>query len=386
MATEFADTHVSNGEAIVTLARQFVILIAIGASVAAAVVWDVPGFSSIAPGNGDTESSAPVSEAPAPVFVTPVSLRSSAAVVEAVGTGEAIRAITLYPEAAGQVTEILFSAGEWMSSGDPLLRLDSEDDALAVELARVHLEDARQQLARYENTAPGGAVSISEVDRARTALSAARIELAQAQLALRKRTVRAPFDGVISIADVSVGDRVTTSSVISTLDDRSTLLVDFEIPEAFAQGVVVGGEVSATTWALSGEQFVGIVDSVASRIDAQTRTLRVRARIDNPGDVLRTGMSFTIVLPLMGERFPSVPSISVQWDRRGAYVWRVSNGVAERVDVQVLKREEQWILVDAPLAAGNQIVVEGVQRLRPGRAVDVTLKDALADNEGRDDA
>lgn len=369
-----------------SLTKQLAILAGIGLLVAAVLWWGLPGLSSVKQPGGGHGPPAGASESTAPVVVTPVTTASNAAVIEAVGTGRATKAVTLYPEASGQVTAILFEAGDYVKADDPLLRLDAEDEELAVELAEVRLQDARQQLERYETTAPSGAVSTSEVDQARTALSAARIELAQAELALHKRTLRAPFDGVVSIPDVEAGDRVTTSTVISTLDDRSTLLVDFEVPEAFAQGVAVGDPVRAVTWALPGEIFDGVVDSLASRIDAQTRTLRVRARIDNDDDRLRTGMSFNIRLPLQGERFPSVPSIAVQWDRRGAYVWRTVDGTAERVEVDVLKREDEWILVDGPLSPGDQIVVEGVQRLQPGRSVEVTVRDTPIAAEGGDGA
>ena len=358
--------------------KQLSILGAVGVIVLAAVAIIVLiGLFGDEPSGADTERRN-AAEKPAPVIVEPVRFASDAAVVEAVGTGKAASAVSLHPQAAGRVTEILFEAGQRVRRGDPLLRLDAEEEELNVELARVRLQDAGQQLARYEKTAPTGAVSITEVDRARTALSAARIELARAELALRHRTLAAPFDGVIGIAEVDAGDRITEARRVSTLDDRSTLLVDFEVPEAFAYGVRLQGGLTATTWALPGETFAGTVDSVGSRIDAQTRTLRVRARLPNQGDRLRTGMSFTIRLPLAGERFPSVPSIAVQWDRKGPYVWRVIDGKAERVPVNVLKREEQWVLVDAPLAAGDRIVVEGVQRLRSGRAVDVRPRENVA--------
>lgn len=362
-----------------SLKKQLAILAGAGLLLAVVLWWDLPGFSRVEGPDGGQREAMPAAQPPAPVIVTPVGLESNAAVVEAVGTGDAAKAVTLYPEAAGQVTEILFRAGNQVAQGDPLMRLDSGDEELAVDLARVRLQDARQQLDRYENTAPSGAVSTSEVDQARTAVSAARIELAQAELALRKRTLKSPFDGVIGIPEVSVGDRVSTTTVIATLDDRSSLLVDFEVPEAFAQGVREGGPIAATTWAMPGRRFEGVVDSVASRIDAQTRTLRVRGRIDNEDGLLRTGMSFTIRLPLQGQRLPSVPSIAVQWDRRGAYVWRVVDGEAERVDVDVVKREDQWILVQAPLAPGDRIVVEGVQRLHAGRVVDATVRKTLAE-------
>ncbi|HSH40916.1 MAG TPA: efflux RND transporter periplasmic adaptor subunit [Arenicellales bacterium] len=368
-----------------SLTKQLSILAGLALLVAVVLWWDLPGFSKMKPG-AERPASGPAEQAAAPVIAMPVGLASSAAVVEAVGTGDAVKSVTLFPEAAGQVTGILFRAGDRVEQGDPLLRLDSEDEELAVDLAKVRLQDARQQLDRYENTAPSGAVSTSEVDQARTAVSAARIELAQAELALRKRTLRAPFDGVVSIPDVSVGDQVNTSTAISTLDDRSVLLVDFEVPESLASGVQEGAPLQASTWARPGERFEGVVDSVASRIDDQTRTLRVRGRIENENDQLRTGMSFNIRLPLQGQRLPSVPSIAVQWDRQGAYVWRVVDNNAERVEVDVIKREDLWILVDAPLDPGDLIVIEGVQRLQPGREVDVTVRDTLADTGDGDGA
>lgn len=330
-------------------------------------------------GEETAQESADGAAMPAPVVVQEVRVASDAAVIDAVGTGVARAAVELFPEAAGRVTEILFSAGERVEAGDPLLRLDAEEEELAVELARVHIDDARQRLERYERAAPSGAVSTSEVDAARTQLSAARIELAQAELALRQRTLVAPFAGVTGIPEVDVGDRITETITIGTLDDRSALLVDFEVPEAFAYGVDQGGDLTLYAWARPGESFSGRVSSVGSRIDAVSRTLRVRATVPNEDDRLRPGMGFSIRLPLAGERFPSVPSIAVQWDRDGAFVWRVVDGAAERVFASVLKRSEGWVLLDAPLEAGDRVVVEGVQRLQPGRAVEIVDSEVVAD-------
>lgn len=315
----------------------------------------------------------------APVVVEEVRFASDAAILNAVGTGTARAAVELYPEAAGRVTEVLFDAGRQVGAGDPLLRLDSEEEQLAVDLATVRIEDARQRLQRYERAEPSGAVSASEVDAARVELDAARIELAQADLALRQRTLRAPFAGITGIPAVDVGDRITESTVVGTLDDRSALLVDFEVPEAFAYGVRQGSELDLETWARPGETFTGEVTAIGSRIDPVSRTLPVRATITNDDDRLRPGMSFSIRLPLEGDRFPSVPSVAVQWDREGAFVWQVAGGKAERVFADVLKRSEGWVLLDAPLAEGDLVVVEGVQRLRPGRAVEIVSEDVVAD-------
>jgi len=323
------------------------------------------------PEAGSPAPSADEAPPPAPVVVERVRFESAAAVIEAVGTGMALQAVELTPEATGRVVEIRFEAGQRVEAGAPLLRLDAEDERLALELARVTLDDARQTLERYERAAPSGAVSASEVDAARTALAGAKIEVQQAELALEERTLRAPFAGTSGIPGVDVGDRVGESTTVGTLDDVSSLLVSFDVPEAFLYGVERGGALDLTTWARPGDRFEGAVAAIGSRVDPVARTLEVRARVDNAEGLLKPGMAFTVRLRLAGERFPSVPSIAVRWQREGAFVWKVTDGRAEQVPVEVLKRRDDWVLVDAELGAGDRVVVEGLQRLRPGRAVEI---------------
>jgi RND family efflux transporter MFP subunit len=359
-----------------SLARQLVIVVLLALAVAGG--W----YAWRASDAGEATSTAdatPRGDAPAPVVVERVRLQSDAAVIEAVGTGRAAQAVELTPEAAGRVVEILFAAGEQLEAGAPLLRLDAERERLEVKLARVELEDARRQLDRFERIAPGGAVSESQVDTARVAVASAEIALEQAEVALAERTVRAPFPGVVGIAEVDVGDRVDEDTELASFDDVSTILVDFEVPEAFLAGVARGAELELRSWARRGERFTARVEAIASRVDPVARTVRVRARAENPERRLQPGMSFAVRLPLVGERFPSVPSIAVRWEREGAFVWRIDDAdTAERVAVEVMKRSDAQVLVDGDLATGDRVVVEGMQRLRPGREVEVMDGAAVA--------
>lgn len=311
-----------------------------------------------------------------PVIVQSVSFESDASRIVSVGTGQAQQSITLTPESAGQVRDVLFKSGDSVREGDLLLTLDKEDEELALELAKLQLQDTRQRLARYEQAAPSRAVSATEVDQARNALSVAQIELSQAELAYTKRMILAPFDGVIGRSQVDAGERVTESSVIATLDDASNLNVDFNIPESFAYAVQEGQQVVAQTWALPGEEFTGKIRSIENRIDRETRTLQVRAQLPNKQGRLRTGMSFVIELFLSGELYPAVPAVAVQWDREAAYVWLVHDGVAERQTVEVLKRANGWALLSGQLSREDQVVIEGIQSLRGGMSVDVRSQEA----------
>jgi RND family efflux transporter MFP subunit len=277
----------------------------------------------------------------------------------------------LFPQAAGQVTAVNFEAEQQVPAGAVLLRLDDEAERLALELAELQLENARQQLARHERVAGSGAVAAAAVDEVRTAMAAARIAVAQAQVNLGNRRLTAPFAGVVGIPLVDVGDRVTESTAVTTFDDRQALLIDFAIPELFAQGLALGHAVRVRSWALPDIEVAGQVVAMESRIDPATRTLRIQARVPNADDRFRPGTSFAVRLQLGGRRFPAVSAGALQWDRDGAYVWRVTDARAERVNVHVLKRGGGWVLVDGPLAEGDRIVVEGVQRLRPNLPVSV---------------
>lgn len=315
------------------------------------------------------------------VIVKSVRFASDAAVVQAVGTGKALKAVVLHPESEGRVTEVLFSAGQSVKAGQALLRLESEDEKLALRQAQINLADAKRVLARYEKIASGRAITLNQLEAARKAHALAEVAVSRAELALRRRTLTAPFAGVIGIARVEIGDRVTRTTEIATVDDRSALLVDFEVPAAFAFSVRKGTTFTARTWAHRSETFTGIVAALGSRVNQETRTLRVRGRIPNPGDRLRTGLAFNITLPLTGKQYPSVPSVAIRWQRKGSYVWVVRSEKAVRIRVDVIKRNGGWVLVDAKLQRGDVVVVEGVQGLRPGRKVQVEKSTARNDGD-----
>jgi len=311
----------------------------------------------------------PAADRPVPVIVAPVVMQPDDVVVRAVGSGQARQTVAIFPRAAGDVTRVAFSAGDRVAAGQLLLQLDDEEERLAVRLAQVRIESARVALQRYERAGPGGAVAASEIDQARSALDEARVQLAQAELALSRRRLLAPFAGVVGIPKVDPGERVGTTTEIATLDDLSRLLLDFDVAEAYAGRIAVGDPVEAVTWVWPGESFRGTVAALESRIDPATRTLRVRAVLENEQGRLKSGMSFAVSLRLPGRPYASVPEIAVQFDREGAHVWLVRDGAARRADVLVRQRRDGRALLEGALDEGERVVVEGVLRLREGRRV-----------------
>lgn len=315
---------------------------------------------------------------PQQVITAEVGEEVSSRRVQAVGTAEALRSVSLFAPTAGLVTEILFTTGDRVAEGQPLMRLDAREEAIAVEKAEIALRQARDQLDRFERLSQTQAVSTVQVEEARARVASAEAELRGAELDLDRRTLRAPFDGYMGIPRVTTGDRVTTTTEVGNIDDRSEILIRYALPERFAARAQPGAPVEATSIAFGVERFQGVIADVDSRIDPQVRTLTIRAVIDNSDDRLRPGLSFLVETVFEGERRTAVPLLSLQWDRDGSYLWRVVDERVQRVNVEIIERGDTRALIAGDLAPGDIVVLEGVQRLRDGAPV------AIADHDDAD--
>jgi RND family efflux transporter MFP subunit len=306
----------------------------------------------------------------APVVTAVVETDATGLEVRAVGTVAAARAVTLYPEATGVVVELTFRPGSQVAAGQPLIRLDDSEQQVAVDRARVALDAAKVTLDRSEQLARSSNITTVALNDARTAVQRAEIDLRGAELELARRTLVAPFAGTIGLTDVTVGDLVNSQKAIATLDDMSTVTVAFEVPERASGRVAVGQELTATTAALAGRGFTGNITAVDSRVDPVARTLKVEASLPNEASVLKPGMALNVVLEFPGEEHPAVPSMAVQWDRNGPYVWKVDGDTVARADVDIVGRRSGIVVVaGGVLSPGTEVVVEGLQRMREGARI-----------------
>ena len=303
------------------------------------------------------------------VITAPVEVDPGGESVMALGTARAARSITLYPEVTGMVAEVLFTPGEPVEAGAPMIRLADDAEQVAVDRARVTLDQARSKLERSRTLAESKTISTVALSDAEAAVALAEIELRSAGIDLDRRVIKAPFAGVTGLTDISIGDYVTSSTAIATLDDLSTLRVRFELPERWMSGVTLGQSISATAQGLPGSAFSGRIAAIDNRVDEATRTLRVEAELVNWGSILKTGMAVRVTLDFATDEELMVSSLSVQWDRRGSFVWKVVDGAARRAEVAIIRRESGVAIVNGDLAAGDLVVVEGTQRLREGAKV-----------------
>jgi RND family efflux transporter MFP subunit len=288
--------------------------------------------------------------------------------LSAIGNGEAVEAVTVMPQASGTIAEILVSSGQEVTKGDVIARLDSEEQVILRDQAAVALRSAKEKAESYRNLQSFSRLDVLD---AQIAEEQAQLQLTTAELNLKRRDIVAPIDGIIGIVSVSVGDNVTNSTAIVPLDNRSQLLVDFWAPERFAAAVRPGMPVEANSVSRPGQVFQGSVAAVDSRVDEASRTIRIRAKIDNPDDVLRAGMSFAVSMRFPGDRYAAVNPLAVQWDGEGSFVWQIVDNKSVKTRVRIIQRNSDQILVEAPLKEGDIVAVEGLQRVREGGTVEV---------------
>lgn len=296
----------------------------------------------------------------------------------AIGTGAPVRTVSVRPQVSGQIAAIEVTSGAVIEAGAVLVRLDSSAEEIAVDKARLAVQTARQKQERAQNLLSQRTISSVEADQARTDLENAELALRQAELDLAQRTIRAPIGGTIGILGVNPGDYVTNQSVIATIDDRESILIEFYVPERLVGAIRIGSPVSAHAVARPGEVFEGKVTAVDNRLDQASRTLKVQAEIPNHEDRLRAGMSFEITMRFPGDSYPSVDPLAIQWDSNGSYVWRVNGSRAERVAVGIVQRNMESVLINGPIALGDEIITEGVQNVREGGEVRIAGREQEA--------
>jgi RND family efflux transporter MFP subunit len=289
--------------------------------------------------------------------------------LKAVGSGTAVASVSVVPLSGGILTDVFVTAGQQVRSGDVLARLDEESELIARDRASRTATDAATDAARLTKLYRSKTITEVELNRAKASLADAELALREAELKLARRTVTAPISGIVGLVPVDKGNYVTPQTELITIDDRSTIIVEFWIPEKFANQVSLNQPIDAIALANPGKTYKGTISGIDSRIETDSRTLPVQAKLDNSSDSLRPGMSFELMLKFAGQEYPAIDPLSVQWDSNGSYIWRVVEGKVQRVSVTIIQRNPESVLVDADIAAGDSIVREGLLSLRPGASV-----------------
>jgi RND family efflux transporter MFP subunit len=303
------------------------------------------------------------------VVTAPVESDLAGRRVVALGTAKAAHSVVLYPEVSGMVADIMFKPGQEVAEGEALLRLDDDEQQVLADRARIEYAKARAAFERSKSLAESKTISSVALEDAEMAAQLAENQVRIAEIAVNRRLVNAPFAGIVGLTDLSIGELVSNTTPIATIEDLSTVRVGFEVPERWSARVVEGQEISASALAIPGSKLTGTIVGIDNHIDETTRTLKLEAELTNRGQVLKAGMAVTVTLEFSADQELMVPSLAVQWDRRGSFVWKVADGAARRADVAIVKRESGVVVVTGDVSAGDKVVVEGILRLRDGAKV-----------------
>ena len=305
------------------------------------------------------------------VVTTALEQRPYEVTLYATGTASSLRSADVVTETAGTVVETRLTANRDVEQGEVLVRLDARTQELNLEIARANLQQATDTVDRYDRLRAGGNSTITDVaqSEARVAQQLADAEVGLAEVALEDRTIRAPISGRLGLSEVEVGDILGANDVIATIDQTETLVVEFELPERAIGVLGQAHEVLVSTSAFVGRSITGEILSFDSRIDAVTRSVTVKAQIDNADRILWPGMTFAVRLLHESEPLPVLPSTAVTWSRMGAAVWVDDGGTATRVPITILYRKNEFVWIEADIAEGAMVVTEGAQKLRDGAKI-----------------
>ncbi|MEY4377888.1 MAG: hypothetical protein RJB26_2438 [Pseudomonadota bacterium] len=309
------------------------------------------------------------SKGPVPVVTVTVASRETSDSVEALGTARAAEAVDLTPKAANLVTNIRFREGARVARGAILVELDSAQVRAELAAAEAALTESRSQYHRSRELATARVLSASQLEQIEATLKANEARVAAARARLEDTIIRAPFAGRTGLRRVSLGALVTPGTVITTLDDTSTLRLDFTLPEALLGAVHAGLAVEAGSIAWPGRVFRAKVESVDSRVDPVTRSFTVRARLSNADDALKPGMLLSLHLSGPSAAALVIPEQALVPEQGELYVFVVKGGKVEKRRVTLRSRLPGEVVLASGLTAGEKIVTEGTLRLRPGAPI-----------------
>ena len=288
----------------------------------------------------------------------------------AVGSLRSNESVVIRPEIAGRIAEIRFVEGERVTQGQPLVLLDDSIYRAEVEEVQASLELSRANHERAIDLLNRGAGTTKARDEALAELRADEAELQLVKARLDKTMIRAPFDGVIGLRKVSVGDFVDVGQDIVNLEQIDPLKADFRVAEVYLAAVAPGQKIQLSADAFPGETFAGQVYAIDPLIDESGRSIVLRARLPNPENRLRPGLFVRVTL-VLNERDDAiqVPEQALMPQGEEQFVFRVVDGKAALTKVKVGIRREGMVEITEGLGPEDEVVVAGQLKIRDGAPV-----------------
>ena len=320
---------------------------------------------------------------PPPTAVTTVVAQKETwpSTLSVIGTAAAVEGITLSADLPGTIDKIHFESGQWVHEGDILIELDTRQERAQLASLEAQRDLARINYGRANELAKAGVISRSEFDNATTQQKATEAQVGDIRAAIARKTIHAPFSGLLGIRQVSLGQYLAAGQAIVSLQSLSPIYVNFGVPQQDTPKVIPGHVLRVTNSDLPGMGFTGRITALDSVISEQTRNIQVQATVTNNENKLRPGMFVQVELPMGQPRqVVPLPASAINYAPYGDSVFVVSEmkdpkgntyrGVRQQV-VKVEGSRGDQVAIISGINPGDEVVSSGVFRLRNGAPVQV---------------
>jgi membrane fusion protein (multidrug efflux system) len=316
-----------------------------------------------------------------PTAVTTVVVKKETwpSTLSVIGTAEAIQGVTVSADLPGTIDKIHFESGQWVKEGDILVELDTRQERAQLASLEAQRDLAKVNYGRAQELVKEGVIARQDFDNATAQQKATEAQVGDIKAAIARKTIHAPFSGVLGIRQVSLGQYLAAGQAIVSLQTLSPIYVNFGVPQQETGKVVPGHVLRVTNNDLRGMSFVGRITALDSVINEQTRNIQVQSIVTNKDNKLRPGMFVQVELPLGSPReVVPLPASAINYAPYGDSVFVVTDikdakgntfrGVRQQV-VKIEGSRGDQVAVVSGLNPGDEIVSSGVFKLRNGAPV-----------------
>src|SRR3984893_15266081 len=301
-----------------------------------------------------------------------------------IGTMEAVHGVMVSADLPGTIARINFDSGKAVHEGDILVELDTRQERAQLASLEAQSELARLNFGRMQELVNAGVISRMEYYQATSQQKATEANVAEVRATIARKTIRAPFSGILGIRKVNLGQYLPAGSPIVSNQSLNPIYVNVGVPQQAAAQVHVGGKLRLTTEDIKDKVFTGNVTAIDSQGDETTRNIQVQATLSNPDGKLRPGMFVQVELPVGANRpVIALPASAINYAPYGDSVFVITDlkdptgktyrGVRQQF-VKVEGARGDQVAVISGLNPGAEVVTSGVFKLRNGAAVQVNNK------------
>jgi len=307
----------------------------------------------------------------APVTVAVAKFEDISDSINAIGTAISNESVDISSSVTKKVIKIDFEDGQYVHKGDMLVELDCSQEEAEEKRLEVNLDEQEREFNRLEPLRHNGVVSAKDYETQHTKVLSATAELEHIRAKIKETHISAPFDGLLGMRLVSVGSLVSAGTVVTTIDDISSVKADFSVPEKYVLKIHKGTPIFATSEASKDVVFNGEIIAVSPRIDEVTHNVSVRGLFSNNDLLLRPGMLLKIKIPFDDRQAICIPEVAVSSSGNEQYIYIVKDSTAYKRTIKTGTRFVGKIEIVDGIVEGEEFIADGIINIKSGDKVEV---------------